>query len=333
VHFLDEAEIVVASGAGGRGSSSFRREKFVPHGGPDGGDGGRGGHVILQATAALNTLGELRHRPHWRAGPGEHGGFRRRTGADGQDLVIPLPVGTIVREAGTGLVLFELMRDGEGRIVAEGGGGGLGNVHFKSSTNRAPRQTTPGGPAVEMRLKLELKLVADVGLVGLPNAGKSTLIAAVSAARPKVADYPFTTLVPHLGVVRSGDAEFVVADIPGLIEGAAEGRGLGHRFLRHIERTRLMLHLLALDEADIEANYLAIRRELGRFDPDLLRRPELILLTKADLAGPEAVADARARLAAHGEVLVVAAATGQGLASLVQRVWERLADPRPDPRV
>lgn len=283
--FVDEVEIVAVSGRGGRGSSSFRREKYVAFGGPDGGDGGRGGHVIFVADDALTTLHHLRHQTHLRAAPGEHGGTRLKTGAMGEDLRVRLPTGTIVRRVDDDgeaqePPLFELLVPGEERMVAEGGRGGLGNTHFKTSTNRAPRKTTPGGPGESVRLRLELKLMADVGLIGFPNAGKSTLIAAISAARPRIADYPFTTLVPNLGVVSMGtDGSFVVADIPGLIEGAAEGKGLGHQFLRHVERTRMLVHLVSLAEpGDAGQRWQVVRTELGRFDPALLERDEILVL-------------------------------------------------------
>jgi GTP-binding protein len=322
MRFIDEIEIEVRSGKGGRGSSSFRREKFVPMGGPDGGDGGRGGHVIVVADARLGTLQDLRSRPRWTAGNGEAGGFRQLTGAGGEDLYIALPCGTMVFDAESGTQLFELLADGEERVLAEGGKGGLGNIHFKSSTNRAPRQTTPGGPGLARRVRLELKLVADVGLVGFPNAGKSTLISVISAARPKIADYPFTTLVPNLGVVRCGeDHSFVVADIPGLVEGAAEGRGLGHQFLRHVERTRLHWHLVALDEPEPARRWRVLRQELRAYAPSLAQRPEIVVLTKADLVDDEAIvaAERELRQAGAGEVVVISAATRRGVDALVQR--------------
>jgi GTP-binding protein len=335
--FVDEVEIVATSGKGGRGCSSFRREKYVAFGGPDGGDGGRGGHVYLVADRAVTTLYHLRHQTLWRAQPGEPGGTRLKTGSMGEDTRIRVPVGTIVRlldDEGepVGDPLFELLLDGDERLVAEGGKGGLGNTHFKTSTNRAPRKTTPGGPAQELRLRLELKLVADVGLLGFPNAGKSTLISTISAARPRIADYPFTTLVPHLGVVSMGtEGEFVVADIPGLIEGAAEGKGLGLRFLRHVERTRMLLHLVSLSEqGDPLDRWRILRRELREYDPALAERPEIVVLTQVDAAEPELVAEARAAFTAElgAPPFVISAVTREGVPELVRAVWERL---RPEP--
>lgn len=330
MRFVDEVEVDLQSGKGGKGSSSLRREMYVPMGGPDGGDGGRGGHVLFRATAGLTTLLDLRSRAQWRAGDGEPGGKRLRTGAQGEDLVIPVPVGTIVTDAETGDRMFELLRDGEERIAAPGGKPGLGNTHFKSSTNRTPREFTPGGPGKRLRVRVELKLMADVGLLGYPNAGKSTFISVVSAARPKVADYPFTTLVPNLGVVSMGtDGAFVVADIPGLIEGAAEGKGLGHQFLRHVERCRMLLHLVSLGEdapGTPVHRWQVLREELRRFDPELEQRPEIVVLTKADTVDEEAVATAIAELreAGAGEIRVISAVTGEGVKPLVHAVWERL---------
>lgn len=329
----------------------MRREAYVPFGGPDGGDGGRGGHVILRADTGLTTLTELRHRSHWRAEDGGHGGASQKTGAQGEDLLIAVPVGTLVYNAETDDLICDLTAPGQERIVAAGGQGGLGNPHFKSSTNRSPRTTTPGGPGQTLRLRLELKLMADVGLLGFPNAGKSTFISVISAARPKVADYPFTTLVPHLGVVSMGhDGSFVVADIPGIIEGAAEGKGLGHQFLRHVERTRMLLHLLSLAElADPDADptspddtpdadralspaqrYEILRNELENYDIALLDRPEIVVLTQADVATPEQIEAARAELAELGvtDVHVISAVTGQGVTDLVQRIWTLLRELR-----
>ena len=342
MRFVDEVEIVVQSGRGGRGSSSFRHEKYVPEGGPDGGDGGRGGHVILRATPGLTTLLDLRARSIWKGEDGAHGGKRRQTGAQGEDMVIPVPPGTIVADAETGTVLFELLHEGEERIAVPGGKGGLGHIHFKTATNRAPRETTPGDRGRLLRLHLELRLIADVGLLGYPNAGKSTLISVISAARPKVADYPFTTLVPNLGVVAMGtDGAFVVADIPGLIAGAAEGRGLGHQFLRHVERTRLLLHLVSLDPTDVledeEAldvveravhRWRVLRDELRRYDTDLPLRPEIVVLTKIDTADEALRGQAEGALRAAGAavVLSISAVTGEGVRGLLTTVWARLQE-------
>src|SRR5215813_12462179 len=286
--FFDEARIEVIAGKGGDGSASFRREKYVPRGGPDGGDGGRGGSIYVVADRNINTLIDYRYARIHRAKRGENGRGADQYGRGAEDVVLRVPVGTVITDAGTGEELADLATDGERALVARGGGGGLGNIHFKSSVNRAPRQCTPGEKGEQRKLRLELKVLADVGLLGLPNAGKSTLIRAISAARPKVADYPFTTLAPQLGVVRTDERRsFVVADIPGLIEGAAEGAGLGHRFLRHLQRTRLLLHVVDIAPADPDADPVAdaraIVRELKKFDPKLADEPRWLVLNKLDL--------------------------------------------------
>ena len=329
--FVDEAKLRVQAGNGGRGSTSFRREKFVPFGGPDGGDGGHGGSVFLQAAAGINTLADFRIERTWRAQHGEPGSSRDCTGRGGDDLYIPVPVGTVVRDAETGEVLGDLAHEGAVLPVARGGKGGWGNQRFKSSTNRAPRQFGPGLPGEKRTLELELKVIADVGLLGLPNAGKSTLIRAVSAARPKVADYPFTTLHPHLGVVRVGEhRSFVMADIPGLIEGAAEGAGLGIRFLKHLQRTRLLLHLvdIADPETDPVADAQAIAGELEKFSPDLAGRPRWLVLNKCDLMNDrEASRRAQAiyrRLGYRGPRFLVSGATGRGTKELCEGVMKFL---------
>lgn len=296
---VDSAEITVIAGNGGNGCASFRREKFIPLGGPDGGDGGNGGSIWLQADENLNTLVDFRHQREFRAERGENGMSRQKYGKAGNDIVIRVPVGTVVHNLTTDEVIGDLTVHGQTLLVARGGRGGLGNMHFKSSVNRAPRQATAGTEGEKRHLRLELKLLADVGLLGFPNAGKSTLIRAVSAATPKVADYPFTTLYPNLGVVRiEADRSFVVADIPGLIEGAADGAGLGALFLRHIQRTRLLLHLvelLPLEGADDPATQVrAIERELERFDAALLEKPRWLVFNKADLL-PVDEQQARAR--------------------------------------
>ncbi len=290
--FVDEAEIRVHAGNGGNGSVSFRREKFIPFGGPDGGDGGDGGSVWLAADENLNTLVDFRHQRVYRAGRGENGMGRQMFGKNGTDLEIRVPVGTVVVNVDTEEVIGDLTAHGQRLKVAQGGEGGKGNVHFKSSVNRAPRRATPGTPGEVRELRLELKLLADVGLLGFPNAGKSTFIRAVSAATPRVADYPFTTLHPNLGVVRiETDKSFVIADIPGLIEGAAEGAGLGIQFLKHVARTRLLLHLVDMAPLDGETNPVeqvrAIEQELKKFDPALLKRPRWLVLNKVDLLAPE----------------------------------------------
>ncbi len=331
--FVDEARVRVQAGHGGRGSASFRREKFVPYGGPDGGDGGHGGSVYLLAIAGINTLADFRVERTCKAQAGEPGSGRDCTGARGKDLQVPVPVGTVVRDADSGEQLGDLTQVGETLLVARGGKGGWGNTRFKSSTNRAPRQFGPGLPGEKRNLELELKVLADVGLLGLPNAGKSTLIRAVSAARPKVADYPFTTLHPHLGVVELGQhRSFVMADIPGLIEGAAEGAGLGIRFLKHLQRTRLLLHVVDIapldPEADPVAAVLAIREELRKFSKELAAKPRWLVLNKRDLL-PADEAEQRAReivrrLRFRGRRFLVSAATGEGTRDLSEEVMRFL---------
>jgi len=333
--FVDEARIKVQAGHGGRGSTSFRREKFVPYGGPDGGDGGHGGSVYLRAAPGINTLVDFRVERTYRAESGEAGAGKGCTGAAGEDLHIPVPAGTVVRDTDTGEELGDLAHVGDVLLVARGGKGGWGNVRFKSSTNRAPRQFGPGLPGEKRTLELELKVIADVGLLGLPNAGKSTLIRAVSAARPKVADYPFTTLHPHLGVVQVGlHRSFVMADIPGLIEGAAEGAGLGMRFLRHLQRTRLLLHVL--DIAPLDPNVdpakeaRAIVAELKKFSPELASRPRWLVGNKRDLLPTE---EAEQRFAAilrrlrwRGPRFLISAATGEGTRALTEAVMRFLEE-------
>lgn len=286
--FVDEAVIRVKAGRGGNGCVSFRREKFIPLGGPNGGDGGDGGDIYLLASSDLNTLIDFRYKRSFDAQNGESGGSRDCSGKRGADMTIRVPVGTLVRDLETGEQIGDLTTDGQRLMVAKGGWHGLGNTRFKSSTNRAPRQSTPGKPGEERSLQLELKLLADVGLLGLPNAGKSTLIAAVSAARPKIADYPFTTLYPNLGVVSVGlGRSFVMADIPGLIEGAAEGAGLGIQFLKHLTRTRLLLHLVDLSDEDMTKSVHIIKGELDKFSEDLKDKPRWLVCTKSDLMSPD----------------------------------------------
>jgi GTP-binding protein len=287
--FVDEATIEVRAGDGGNGCVSFRREKFIPFGGPDGGDGGDGGSIYLQADSRINTLVDFRHNRKFLAQRGANGMGRNRTGKSGDDLVVEVPVGTIVHEDDTGEMIGELLRDGQQLLVARGGFHGLGNTRFKSSTNRAPRQSKPGTPGECRHLRLELKLLADVGLLGMPNAGKSTLIRAVSSARPKVADYPFTTLYPNLGVVSvSAHRSFVMADVPGLIEGAAQGAGLGIQFLKHLSRTRLLLHLVDMGPlADPVGDVATIVQELSAFSPELAQRERWLVLNKIDLLPPQ----------------------------------------------
>lgn len=321
--FVDRVHIEVAAGDGGRGSSSFRREKYIPLGGPDGGNGGDGGSVILEARAGVDSLAALAHRMQWRADSGQPGGPANCHGRSAEDLVLHVPPGTIVIDEATGLVLKDLAASGESIVAAEGGAGGKGNLHFKTSTNRAPRQFGPGEKGQVRRLLLELKVIADVGLVGLPNAGKSTLLSRLSRARPEIADYAFTTKTPMLGIVAvDRDRSFVLADLPGLIEGAHAGVGLGHEFLRHVERAGIVVHVVEpepIDGSDPVANYRAIRTELSLYDEDLGRRPEIVIVSKSELPG---AIDVRARLAAETgrDVLAVSAVTGQGLDRLIAAV-------------
>jgi GTP-binding protein len=333
MRFIDEARIRVYSGKGGDGCSSMRREKFVPYGGPDGGNGGRGGDVILCASTRRNTLMDLRGQSIWKAADGQRGRGSQKTGAQGNSVEIYVPVGTRVFDAESGEILADLTEDQAQVIIAPGGKGGLGNLAFKSSTNRTPRKSTEGTPGVALVLRLELMVMADVGLLGFPNAGKSTLISRVSAARPKVADYPFTTLVPNLGVVDMGtDGSYVIADIPGLIEGAADGAGLGHRFLKHLSRTRILLHLVSMgpDESEpIDQRYLALRRELSRFDPELEKRCELVVLTKSDLVDESLIAEARDALklaAGREDIHVISSVGGEGIDRLKFLAWTTLRE-------
>lgn len=331
--FVDEALIDVIAGDGGNGCVSFRHEKYKEFGGPNGGDGGRGGHVFAVADASLNTLVDFRYSKRYAAKRGEHGLGSDMFGAAGEDITLKMPVGTIIADAETGEVLFELLTEGEVITLAKGGDGGFGNMRFKSSINRAPRQKTPGWPGEKRQLKLELKVLADVGLLGMPNAGKSTLIAAVSNARPKIADYPFTTLHPNLGVVRVGpEQSFVIADVPGLIEGAAEGAGLGHQFLRHLQRTRLLLHVVDMapfDEAiDPVVQAKAIVAELKKYDPALHKKPRWLVLNKLDMVAPDKreqlIADFVRRFRYKGPVFAISALTREGCEPLIQLVYQHL---------
>jgi GTP-binding protein len=330
--FVDRVTIRVRGGDGGNGIVSFRKEKYAPRGGPNGGDGGAGGHIIVRAVDGVTNLAHLSHQRHWNAERGEHGQGSDCTGRSAPDLVIDVPAGTIVRDRDRGHVLRDLKAAGDWAVVARGGKGGHGNAHFKSATNRAPRQAEKGQPGEERWITLELKVIADVGLVGLPNAGKSTLLSRISRAHPEIADYPFTTKYPNLGTVYAdADRAFVVADIPGLIEGAHQGHGLGHEFLRHVERTRLLVHLvdaLPTDGSDPLANYRTIRAELEAYSPALAARPELVVVTKMDLTGAAEVRD-RIAEALGREVLAISAVTGQGIPTLVARIAERL-DQLPD---
>ncbi len=320
--FLDQAKIHVQSGKGGPGCLSFRREKFVEFGGPNGGDGGRGGDVVAVAVEGLNTLIDYRYRQHFRAQNGRPGEGRDRTGADGRDVTLRLPVGTQIFEEDNRTLVADLTRPGQRVVLARGGRGGHGNAHYKSSTNRAPRRADPGEPGEERWLWIRLKLIADVGLVGLPNAGKSTFLAAVTRARPKIADYPFTTLDPRLGVALVDEAELVLADIPGLIEGAHEGRGLGDRFLGHVERCSVLLHLVDGTAEDPAASYRTVRRELAAYGHGLAEKPEVVALSKCDALPPEAVEERRAALveASGGAVFAVSGVAGTGVGTLMRRL-------------
>jgi GTP-binding protein len=335
--FIDEVLIDVAAGSGGNGAVSFRREKFIPMGGPDGGDGGRGGSIWALADRNINTLVEYRYTRSFKAKNGEQGRGSDCYGKGADDLVLRVPVGTVIRDEETGEELADLAADGQKALVAKGGKGGLGNLHFKSSTNRAPRQSTSGEPGEERRLRMELRVLADVGLLGMPNAGKSTFIRSVSAAKPKVADYPFTTLHPNLGVVRvDQDRSFVVADIPGLIEGAAEGAGLGHQFLRHLARTRLLLHLVDLAPFDPETDPVhearAIVEELRKYDEALYRKPRWLVLNKTDLVPEDEragrIADFIRDYGWAGPVFAISAISGEGCQPLVFAIMEYLQQTR-----
>ncbi len=327
--FVDRVTIFVKGGDGGSGCCSFRREKYVPRGGPDGGDGGNGGSVIIQAIEGTDNLADIAHRKHWRAPKGSPGGSNNCQGKSADDLLIRVPPGTLIRDRDREHVLKDLVQSNDQVIVAHGGKGGRGNASYASSVNRAPRQTQPGEPGEERWLVLELKMIADVGLVGLPNAGKSTLLSRLSHARPEIADYPFTTKHPNLGIVSFGDGQrFVLADLPGLIEGAHQGIGLGHEFLRHVERTRVLVHLVEPfppDDSDPQNNYRAIRQELELHSQDLGKKPEIIAVSKAELPGSEDVKQ-RLEKELNCEILLISAVTGQGLAPLVGRVAKLLAE-------
>ncbi|HEU5207890.1 MAG TPA: GTPase ObgE [Longimicrobiales bacterium] len=319
--FVDYVEIHVVAGTGGSGAEAWRRETFVPLGGPAGGDGGRGGHVLLRADAQLATLLDFRYHEHYRAERGQHGQGKNRTGRDGADLTLRVPIGTVIRDVASGEILGEMFEDGQELVVAKGGRGGRGNAAFATPTNRAPRKWEPGWEGEERRIALELKLIADVGLVGQPNAGKSTLLAAVSAATPKIADYPFTTLTPNLGVVQLSDHRtFVIADIPGIIEGAHEGKGLGLRFLRHIERTRTLAFMIPLDTEDAQQEYELLRSELASHSEELAGKPHCVVLTKADLLGPDDEPPHIEAPDAWGQY-VISSVSRRGLDELLEALW------------
>jgi GTP-binding protein len=331
--FVDEARIWAKAGDGGNGCVSFRREKYAPKGGPDGGDGGKGGDVSFEADEARNTLLDFVGRHHWRAGNGKGGQGKNMYGAEGEDMVIPVPLGTLIYDTDLNLLLADLNKHGMKVQVCRGGKGGKGNKFFATSTNQSPRNYEPGKPGQERNLRLELKLIADVGLVGMPNAGKSTLLSRCSAARPKIADYPFTTLEPVLGIVELSDyRRFVMADIPGLIEGASKGAGLGHDFLRHIERTAIIVHILDImptDSSDPVDNYHAIREELEKYSETLAGKEEIIVANKTDL-DPDGsrIEDLRNRL--NRDIVPISAATGQGVKELAELLWQKVRRPEQD---
>jgi len=324
-NFIDYVKIYTRSGSGGAGSVHFRREKFVEKGGPDGGDGGRGGHVIIRGNKQLWTLLHLKYRKHIIAGNGINGEGGHRHGADGKDEVLEVPLGTIAKNVDTDKIIAEIIEDAQEVIITPGGKGGLGNDHFKSATNQSPRYAQPGEPAIEQSVILELKVLADVGLVGFPNAGKSTLLSVLSAAKPKIADYPFTTLVPNLGVIHYKDyRSFIMADIPGIIEGAAEGKGLGIRFLRHIERNAVLLFMIPADSNDICEEYLILLKELKKYNPELLDKNRLLAITKCDLLDEELKHEIQKELPEEVQSLLISSVTHEGLSDLKDHLWQIL---------
>ena len=324
-NFIDYVKIFCASGHGGAGSMHLHRAKYVPKGGPDGGDGGRGGHVILRGNKQLWTLIHLKYRKHVKADNGGNGQGGLRTGKNGQDIFLEVPVGTVAKDAETGEALFEIMEDGEERILCKGGRGGLGNNYFKSATNQTPRYAQPGGEGQEGWFILELKVLADVGLVGFPNAGKSTLLAAITAAKPKIANYAFTTLEPNLGIVRYyDDKSFVMADIPGIIEGAHEGKGIGIRFLRHIERNSVLLFMVSAEEDDIAASYETLLNELREYNPELLDKERVLAVTKCDLIDKDIEKDLVPTLPKGIPHIFISSVSGEGLKELKDMLWETL---------
>jgi len=328
-NFVDYVKMHVSSGNGGKGSAHLHREKYIQKGGPDGGDGGRGGHIILRGNSNLWTLIHLKFKRHFKAGHGAHGSSGRSTGADGEDIYIDVPLGTVVRDSETDAILFEITEDGEEKIVVEGGMGGRGNWHFKSSVNQTPRYAQPGMPLEEKDITLELKILADVGLVGFPNAGKSTLLSVLTSAKPKIADYEFTTLKPNLGIVEYRDFQsFVMADIPGIIEGAAEGKGLGYYFLRHIERNSILLFLIPADAKDIVEQYEILEDELRRYNPEMLDKERLICISKSDMLDDELKSEIATILDKDlkSEYLFISSVAQQGLTELKDKLWKMLND-------
>ncbi len=324
-NFIDYVKICCRSGAGGAGSHHFFRAKGMPNGGPDGGDGGRGGHIILRGNKQLWTLLHLKYQKHVNAKPGEKGGENRMHGANGNDIILEVPIGTIAKDAESGDFLTEITEDGQELILVKGGRGGLGNDHFKSPTNQAPQYAQPGEPGIEQWIILELKILADVGLVGFPNAGKSTLLSKVSAAKPEIADYPFTTLVPNLGVVSYRDYKsFVMADIPGIIEGASEGKGLGLRFLRHIERNSILLFVIAADNIDIKKEYTILVKELKKYNPELLDKKRLLAVSKSDLLDDELMTEMKKKLPKDIPAVFLSSHTNKGVQELKDLIWQSL---------
>jgi GTP-binding protein len=328
-NFVDYVKVYVASGNGGKGSAHLHREKYIEKGGPDGGDGGRGGHIIIRGNSNLWTLYHLKFKRHFKAGHGEHGSKSRSTGADGEDKYIDVPLGTIVRDSETNEIIFEITENGEEKIICEGGMGGRGNWHFKSATNQTPRYAQPGIPFEDKNITLELKVLADVGLVGFPNAGKSTLLSVMTSAKPKIADYEFTTLKPNLGIVEYRDFQsFVMADIPGIIEGAAEGKGLGYYFLRHIERNSVLLFLIPADANDIKKQYDILLDELRRYNPEMLDKERLIAISKSDLLDDELMAELKEELDNNLPIdyLFISSVAQQGIIELKDKLWKMLND-------
>ncbi|WP_242204861.1 GTPase ObgE [Aestuariivivens insulae] len=328
-NFVDYVKMYVASGNGGKGSAHLHREKYIAKGGPDGGDGGRGGHVIIRGNSNLWTLFHLKFKRHVRAGHGGHGASSRSTGADGEDTYVDVPLGTIVRDTETNDVIFEITEHGDERIIAKGGKGGLGNWHFKSATNQTPRYAQPGLPMEEKYITLELKVLADVGLVGFPNAGKSTLLSVMTSAKPKIADYEFTTLKPNLGIVEYRDFQsFVMADIPGIIEGAAEGKGLGYYFLRHIERNSILLFLIPADADDIKKQYDILLDELRRYNPEMLDKERMIAISKCDMLDEELKAELKEELDNELPIpyVFISSVAQQGIQELKDKLWKMLND-------
>ncbi|OMP31005.1 GTPase ObgE [Mangrovimonas sp. DI 80] len=326
-NFVDYVKIHVSSGKGGQGSAHLHREKYIAKGGPDGGDGGRGGHVIIRGNSNLWTLLHLKFKRHVRAGHGENGSKARSTGADGEDMYIDVPLGTVIRDTETNKILFEITEDQEERILAEGGMGGRGNWHFKSATNQTPRYAQPGMPLEEKDVTLELKVLADVGLVGFPNAGKSTLLSVITSAKPKIADYEFTTLKPNLGIVEYRDFQtFVMADIPGIIEGAAEGKGLGHYFLRHIERNSILLFLVPADANDILEQYNILLDELRRYNPEMLDKERMVAISKCDMLDDELKAELKEELDKSLPIpyMFISSVAQQGITQLKDKLWKML---------